>query len=344
MSDTDGAGGTDTGDAAGAALIDAALGFVFPAALRAAAVVRVADHMSDEPRPFAELAAATGTDPKALLRVLRLLATRGLFSEDDKGRFRLEPAGRPLRSDAPGSVRGGVLMLTDRTFWLPAGRMDHCLTTGESVFEDIFAEPFFDHFARDAETAAVFHDGMAAMSGVENGTIAGAYDFPETGTVVDVGGGHGGFLAAVLRANPGLHGVLYDQGHVLSGHRLADDPALTGRWATAEGDFFTDVPKGDVLVLKRILHDWQDEQCVDLLRACRRALAPGGRILVVDAVVAPDNRPHQAKDLDLLMMTSLVGRERTHEDFQQLLTEAGLTLSRVVPTSTVLSVVEATAS
>ncbi|MGA4837495.1 methyltransferase [Streptomyces sp. G45] len=331
-------------DAGGAALIEAALGFVFPAALRAAALVGVADHLAEGPRTPAELAAATETDAAALTRVLRLLATRGLFSEDEQGRFRLEAAGEALRSDVPGSVRGGVLMLTDRTFWLPAGRMDHCLRTGGSVFEDIFAQPFFDHFAQDAETAAVFHDGMAAMSSVENGPIADAYDFPETGTVVDVGGGQGGLLAAVLRARPGLTGVLYDRAHVVAGHRLGEDAALAGRWSTAEGDFFSDVPKGDVLVLKRILHDWDDEQCVRLLRACRRALAPGGRVLVVDAVIAPDNRPHQAKDLDLLMMASLVGRERTHDDFHALLAEAGLSLTRVVPTPTVLSVVEAEAA
>ncbi|WP_172381764.1 methyltransferase [Streptomyces sp. MNP-20] len=340
---TAGERGAHGGDGGGAALIDAALGFVFPAALRAAALARVADHLADGPRAPAELAAATDTDPAALTRVLRLLATRGLFGEDEQGRFRLEAAGQALRSDVPGSVRDGVLMITDRTFWLPAGRMDHCLSTGGSVFEEIFTRPFFDHFAQDAKTAAVFHDGMAAMSGVENGPIAGAYDFPKTGTVVDVGGGQGGFLAAILRAGPGLSGVLYDRAHVVAGHRLADDAALTGRWSTAEGDFFTDVPKGDIVVLKRILHDWQDEQCVRLLRACRRALAPGGRILVVDAVIAPDNRPHQAKDLDLLMMASLVGRERTHEDFRAVLTEAGLRLTRVVPTPTVLSIVEARA-
>ncbi|QDQ15879.1 methyltransferase [Streptomyces spectabilis] len=345
MGDTDTAGerAAHGGDGGGAALVDAALGFVFPAALRAAALARVADHLTEGPRAPAELAADTGTDPAALTRVLRLLATRGLFGEDEQGRFRLEAAGQALRSDVPGSVRDAILMLTDRTFWLPAGRMDHCLTTGESVFEAIFTQPFFDHFAQDAKTAAVFHDGMAAMSGVENGPIAHAYDFPRTGTVVDVGGGQGGFLAAVLRAGPGLDGVLYDRAHVLAGHRLGDDAALAGRWSTAEGDFFADVPKGDVLVLKRILHDWQDEQCVGLLRACRRALAPGGRVLVVDAVIAPDNRPHQAKDLDLLMMTSLVGRERTYEDFRALLAEAGLRLTRVVPTPTVLSVVEAQA-
>ncbi|MEI5103731.1 methyltransferase [Streptomyces sp. PmtG] len=335
---------TDGGDAGGAALIEAALGFVFPAALRAAALARVADHLSDGPRAPAELAAATATDPTALTRVLRLLATRGLFAEDEQGRFRLEAAGQTLRSDVPGSVRDGILMITDRTFWLPAGRMDQCLTTGESAFESLFATSFFDHFARDAETAAVFHVGMAAMSGVENGPIADAYAFPRTGTVVDVGGGHGGFLAAILRAGPGLSGVLYDQAHVVAGHRLGDDAALAGRWSTAEGDFFADVPKGDVIVLKRILHDWRDEQCVRLLRACRRALAPGGRILVVDAVIAPDNRPHQAKDLDLLMMASLVGRERTRADFRALLAEAGLRLNRVVPTPTVLSVVEAQAT
>ncbi|GAA0395564.1 methyltransferase [Streptomyces luteireticuli] len=322
-------------------LIDEALGFLFPAALRAAAAAGVADHLADGARTPAELAAATGTDGPSLHRVLRLLATRGVFSQEAGGRFGLTPAGDALRSDAPASARAAILMITDRTFWLPAGEMHRCLTDGTSAFEDVFGRPFFEHFARDAATAAVFHDGMAAMSDAENQPIAAAGDFPEKGTVVDVGGGHGGFLAEVLRHRPGLHGVLYDAPHVLAGHRLARDEALTDRWSVAEGDFFTEVPPGDVHLLKRILHDWRDDQCVTLLRNCRRALAPGGRILVVDAVVPEDSDPHQAKALDLLMMASLVGRERTEADFRALFGAAGLRLARIVPTPTVLDIVEA---
>lgn len=322
-------------------LIDEALGYLFPAALRAAAAVGVADHLAGGPRTVAELAAATRTDGPSLHRVLRLLATRGVLRQDADGRFGLTPAGNALRSDAPASARAAILMITDRTMWLPAGEMSRCLTDGTSAFEGIFGRPFFEHFARDATTVAVFHDGMAAMSDAENQPIAAAGEFPEKGTVVDVGGGHGGFLAEVLRDRPGLRGVLYDAPHVLAGHRLADDADLTGRWSVAEGDFFTGVPTGDVHLLKRILHDWRDDQCVALLRNCRRALAPGGRILVVDAVVPEDGGPHQAKALDLMMMASLVGRERTEADFRALFEASGLRLARIVPTSTVLDIVEA---
>ncbi|MFE6055913.1 methyltransferase [Kitasatospora sp. NPDC056446] len=324
-------------------LIDEALGFLFPAALRAAAEVGVADHLADGPRSPADLAAATGTDARNLYRVLRLLATRGIVTEDGQGRFALTEAGQSLRTDVPYSARAAVRMLTDRTMWQPAGELAHCLTEGTTAFEKLFGMPFFDHFAKDERTAAVFHVGMAAMSEPENGPIADACDLPGAGTVVDVGGGHGGLLLEVLRRNPGLDGVLYDRAHVLAGHRLDGHPEVAGRWALREGDFFASVPPGDVHLLKRITHDWDDEDCVTLLGHCRRALRPGGRVLVLDAVVPPGDTPHQSKDLDLMMMASLTGRERTEADFAELFERAGLRLSRVLPTTTVLSVVEAVA-
>ncbi|MEV8452464.1 methyltransferase [Streptomyces sp. NPDC052095] len=323
-----------------ARLIDESLGFLFPAALRAAAAVGVADHMTDSGRSVEHLAAATGTDARNLGRVLRLLATRGVVEETDEGRFRLTGTGRALRSDAPHSARDAVLMLTDPSMWRPAGEMDRCLTDGGPAFTRIFEAPFFDHFARDAETAAVFHAGMAAMSDPENGPVAGAYDFPPDGTVVDVGGGHGGLLAEVLRRRPGLRGILHDQEHVLAGHRLGHQD-ITGRWSLSRGDFFSSVPAGDLYLLKRILHDWDDDESAAILRNCRHSLAPGGRVLVIDAVVPPGNLPHQSKTMDLMMMASLTGRERTAEDFARLFTAAGLRLHRIVPTPTVLSVVEA---
>ncbi|GAB7184018.1 hypothetical protein ATKI12_3849 [Kitasatospora sp. Ki12] len=325
-------------------LVDEALGFLFPAALRAAADTGVADHLADGPRTPAELAAATGTDARNLHRVLRLLATRGVVTEDGRGRFALAEAGQALRGDAPYSARAAVLMLTDPTMWRPAGELTHCLTEGTTAFENLFGMPFFDHFAKDERTAAVFHVGMAAMSDPENALIAAACELPASGTVVDIGGGHGGLLLEVLRRNPGLEGVLYDRAHVLAGHRLAAHQEIAGRWTPREGDFFASVPDGDVHLLKRITHDWDDDGCVTLLGHCRRALRPGGRVLVLDAVVPAGNAPHQSKALDLMMMASLTGRERTEGDFADLFARAGLRLSRVVPTPTVLSVVEAVAA
>ncbi|MEU9339188.1 methyltransferase [Streptomyces sp. NPDC048290] len=331
-----------------ALIVAQALEFLYPAALRAAADIGVADHLADGPRTPAELAAVTGTDEHNLHRVLRLLATRGLFEQDSGGRFSLTPDGDALRSGAPVSARAAVLMLTDPTMWRPAGEMTRCLTDGGSAFDAIFGTDFFTYFARDAPTTAVFHTGMASLSDAENGPIARSWNFPDNATVVDVGGGYGGLLRHVLATGPALHGILHDQGHVLAGHSLATpvpdgaDPA--GRWRTSEGDFFHSVPAGDILMLKRILHDWDDDQCVTILRNCRAALAPGGRVLVIDAVVPDGDTPHQAKTLDLMMMASLTGRERTEADFVRLLAAAGLRLDQVVPTPAVLSIVVAAAS
>lgn len=325
-------------------LIDEALGFLHPAALRAAAETGVADHLADGPRTPAQLAVATGVDERGLYRVLRLLATRGIVEEDTRGAFTLTEAGQALRSDVPGSARSAVQMITDRSMWQPAGELASCLTGQLPAFDVMFGMPFFEHFARDERTAAVFHVGMAAMSDPENAVIAAAYDFPVTGTVVDVGGGHGGLLQETLRQNPGLEGVLYDRAHVLAGHRLAGDPEIAGRWTLADGDFFTGVPDGDVIMMKRITHDWYDDDCVTLLTHCRRALREGGRVLVLDAVVPPGNAPHQSKTLDIMMMASLGGRERTASDFAALFEAAGLKLARVIPTDSVLSVVEAVAA
>jgi len=324
-------------------LVDRSLDYLYSAALRAAAASGVADEMSDTATPLDILAAATDTEPGALYRVLRLLATRGLVEEDECGCFRLMSLGRSLRTDDPFSVRSAVLMLTAPAFWYPTVDLAQCLDTGGSSFEEKFGMPFFDYFSRDADTSAIFHEGMAAMSAVENGPIAATYRFPESGTVVDVGGGHGGFLAAVIRANPGLCGVLFERPHVLSGHQLGV-PELAGRWNTIEGDFFAFAPAGDIYLLKRILHDWDDANCVTILRHCRAALSPAGRVLVVDAVIPKDNKPHQGKGMDLLMMASLTGRERTRQEFAALFQRARLKLVRVISTRTALSIIEAAAA
>jgi SAM-dependent methyltransferase len=321
-------------------LVDQALGYVFPAALRAVSVIGVADRLADGPLPVAELAERVGVDEGNLLRVLRVLATRGVFEELADGRFGLTELGQPLRSDAPLPAGPAILMLTDRSLWLPTGELERCLQQGGPIFDELFGMSFFEYFAQEERTATAFHNGMAAFSDQENEPIAAAYDFPEAGIVVDVGGGQGGFLAEVLRRRPGLQGVLFDAPHVVTTHRL-DVKETEGRWEVVPGDFFTEAPTADIHMLKRILHDWDDERCVAILRTCRRALAPGGRILVIDAVIPRGNDPHQAKALDVMLMAAFPGRERTQADFERLFAAAGLRMSRIVPTGTVVSYVEA---
>ncbi|MET9295404.1 methyltransferase [Streptomyces sp. NPDC003077] len=322
-------------------ITELSLGFLQSAALATVARLDVADHLADGPRTPEQLAATLKVSADHLGRVLRLLATRGVFREDDEGAFHLTPAADLLRTDSPDSLRDGVLMLQSDLFWTPALRMGDTVRAGATVFDEIHGMPFFDYLARNPEAGEAFDTGMASYSRTENDAIAGAYAFPDAGTVVDVGGGHGGLLCQVLLRNPGLSGILYDQEGVLPGHVL-DRPELAGRWELQPGDFFASVPAGaDIYLVKRILHDWSDEESVRILKNCRSGMTENSRLLVIDAVIPPGNTPHTGKLLDVLMMTSLNGRERTEADFRELVATAGLKVTGVHPTPSTLSIVEA---
>lgn len=274
--------------------------------------------------------------------MLRLLASRGVFREEENGRFGLTPPAEFLRTDAPLSLRHGVLMLTHETFWRPAGEVVESVR-GNPAFKKIFGMPFFDYWAEQGASAEDFHVGMSSMLEVENEFLARSYDFPDGATVVDVAGGFGGLLLRLLKRNPTLHGILYDRPHVLERHRLGELGA-NNRWELISGDFFESSPPGDIYVLKYIMHDWPDEQAVRILRNCREAMAPGGRVLVMDPVIPQENTPHTGKMLDILCMTIYEGgRERTEEELRQLLAGADLRLTRVIDTGCYISIVEAVA-
>lgn len=325
-------------------VLDLARGFVYPAALRAAALLGVADHLADGPRTPAELAAATGSHAQFLHRTLRLLAARGVFREDAEGRIHLTPEADALRTDSPSSVRAAVLMFTEKPHWLSAGELATSIRQGKPSFDHIFGAPLFDYLAGDEEIGTVFHNGMRSVSESAVQLIVDNYDFPASGTMIDVGGGQGGFLLRALRENPGLRGVLFDQEHVVAGNWLTELEA-DHRWELATGDFFTEVPAGgDIYALKHVLHDWTDEECVRILRNCRQAMAPDGRVLVVEWVVPEGDEPDTSKTLDIFMMILLNGRERTEAEFRKLFTDAGLLLTRVISMGSSLSILECAAS
>ncbi|MET9359525.1 methyltransferase [Streptomyces sp. NPDC006632] len=318
-------------------------GHIHSAAVRAVAEHRIADRLADGPRTAERLAADSGLHADTLRRVLRLLAVHGLFTQDAEGAFGLTEAGQALRTDVRGSQRTAALLLTDEMFRRAADGIPDAVRTGRTPFEAAYHVSFFDHLAASPEQRALFDSGMASMSGRTDDLIVESYPFPADGTVVDVGGGRGSFLHAVLRREPALNGVLFDLPDTVSDHEL-DTEEVKGRWSVRGGDFFSGVPEGgDLYLLKRILHDWSDEECLRILAAVRGAMAPGKRLLVVDSVLPDNGEAHPAVELDIIMMMLVTGRERTAGEFEDLLSRCGFRLNRVLPTPSLPSILEAEA-
>jgi len=324
-------------------LFGEAMGYTYAAALRAAAATGVADHMADEPRGVAGLAADVGCDAAGLRRVLRMLAARGIVAEEGADRFRLTAAGGALRSDAPRSARAGVLMLTDEMFWKTTHVVAETIRTRAPTFASIFGCTLAEYFDSDPAKEALFYEGMEAVSGAENHLVARACELPGSGTVADIGGRYGAFLCAVLEINPSLHGVLFDKPDEVVKHRLTA-AGVAGRVEIVAGDFFVAVPPADVYLLKRIIHNWDDEQSVRILENCRRAMRGGGRVLVIDAIPPAVPGPHDSKTMDFMMLGALTGGERTAAELEPVVARAGLRLCRVVPTCTPMSVAVAEAA
>lgn len=317
------------------------LGFLYPAALRVAVRLKVADVLAAGPMTVEQLAEATGSHAGHLRRVLRYLATRKVFREDEAGLFHLTAVAGFLRVDSPVPIRSMILLLTDPAiYWEPTGRLEDTVRNGTTVFNEINGMALFDYLAANQDSGSVFHTGIADLSIIEQGGIADAFDFPEAGTIVDVGGGPGGMLHTILTRNPGLRGILFEQESVLGQLRL-DDPAIAGRWDTVAGDFFSDVPPpGDIYLLKRVLHDWSDADSLRILKTCRAAMRDDARLLVIDAVIPLGNDPHPSKLYDVAMMTNFDGKERTAAEFDELFAAAGLKALRIIPTPGTVSVIE----
>jgi O-methyltransferase domain len=331
----------ETGTSERIAVVSMALGYVLGQALHAAAALGIADLLAAGPRTIDDLAQVTDAHGPSLYRVLRTLASAGVFVEKEPGHFAQTSLSETLRADVPGSIRTAVIWINDPMHYRSCGETLRSVTTGQPAFDDVFGLPYFDYLAAHPDAARVWDAGMACFSGLENEAIAHAYAFPPGAQVADIGGGQGGFLAEVLETDPSLRGLLYDLPEVVADPRLLAATGLLERCETVGGDFFEFLPPGaDCYVFKRVLHDWDDETCVDLLRRCRQVLPATGRLLVIDAVIPPGNDPHPAKIVDLIMLTALAGRERTEAEFGGLLAAAGFKLTRVIPTHSMLSIVE----
>ncbi len=313
-------------------------------ALWAAACLGIADRLAAGPQSREALAAATATLPGPLYRVLRALASVGIFAEQPDGRFANTPESELLRSDVPGSVRDYVIFAGQPWHIAAYGEILHCLRTGRPSADRVLGKPIWEFFAADAEAGRMFNAAMTGIVADVAAAVRDAYDFAGLGTLVDVGGGHGMLVGTVVAANPGLRGVLFDQPHVVEGAGpTLDRLGVRARVTIVGGDFFRELPPGDAYVMSHIIHDWDDERATAILRTVRRAAAPGTRLLLVETVVPPGNTPAFGKLLDLEMLALPGGVERTELEYRALVQAAGFRLQHVFPTRSFAHIIEAVA-
>lgn len=320
-------------------------GYQVSQAIHVAATLGIADLLAAGSRSADELAAETDTHAPSLYRLLRALASVGVFYEGDERRFSLTEIGERLRSDAPASQRGWAAFIGRPYQFATWSNMLHSIRTGENAFRHVHGTGAWEWRAEHPEESAIFDAAMTSVTGRTNASVLDAYDFGSFGTVVDVGGSRGVLLAALLTRFPEMQGVLFDLPHVVAGaDEVLARAGVADRCRVVGGSFFDDaLPEGgDAYVLKAIVHDWDDEPSIAILRACRRAMRPDAKLLVLERILAPPNEGADAKFSDLNMLVSLSGRERTEEEFEALLAAAGFRLDRVVRSESHVAVIEGT--
>jgi O-methyltransferase domain/Dimerisation domain len=306
-----------------------------------AAKLGIADLLKDGPVSSDDLAKKTKTHPPALYRLLRGLASLGVFAEEGERRFALTPAAALLRDDIPGSQRAMAIMMGEEHYksW---GELVSSVQTGKPAFEMIFGKPVFEFLSERPEQAAIFDRAMVGVHGRETSAVLDAYDFSAFSSIADIGGGNGSTLSGILERHPALHGTLFDLPGVIGRARQNVEKAgLSNRLHLVAGDFFESVPSGaDAYFLRHIIHDWEDEKALRILENVRRAMGEEGRVLVVESVIPPGNDPCFGKLLDLTMLVIPGGQERTEDEYHTLFGKAGFRLSRIVPTQAEVSVIE----
>jgi hypothetical protein len=316
--------------------------FLTVQALYVAAALGIADRLADGPKAVDDLAAATSAHRPALYRLLRMLAGAGVFREEADGQFALTALGGTLRSEGPNSVRDWALYVGAPEMWEVWGGLRASVMTGEPAFVHMHGMPLWEYLASHPEIGTPFDRWMSRQSDQHNAAIVASYDFAPFRAVADIGGGQGSTLAAILRANPSLRGILLDLPRVVARPAPLEAAGVMDRCAVIGGDMLQGVPGGaDAYLVKRVLMDWGDEQAAEIVRNCAGAMRDGGKVLVVEMVLPPGNEPSPSKAFDLLMLLVHPGaRIRTEAEFRDLFAAAGLRLTRIIPTASPNSIIE----
>lgn len=324
----------DQGRKTRAQLFDLINGYRVTQAINVAARLGVADALQDGPRTAAELATKLGVAARPLHRLLRALASEGLFREDAEQRFELTPLAELLRGDVSGSLRHWAIAQGSQWMWRAWANLEYSIRTGKTAFADVYGEEFFDYCATHREVESEFDAGQTCTAEGVAKAILDAYDFRPFRKIVDVGGGTGRLLNAVLKQNPDAEGILMDRPTVVKNAVL--DPQLGPRVSVLGGDFFESVPAdGDCYLMRRIIHDWDDDCSLRILNNIKRVMRPGAKIVLVEFVLAAGNEKSIAKFIDVNLMVLFGGQERSEAEFAQLFRRAGFRLSRLNPTTAI---------
>jgi hypothetical protein len=325
-------------------VMQAGTGYILSSALQVATTLEIAEKLASGPKTAAQLAPLSGVLEDPLYRVLRVLASVGIFREIEGKQFVNTPASEMLRKNTPGTMYSMARWMSEPMHFRVYADIMHSMTTGQPAFQKTTGKPVFEYMPNDPEMAELFNDAMTTFSQAIVPGALKAYDFSGIDVLVDVAGGHGGVLLTVLKQYPKMRGILMDLDHVIAGARPKIASAgLSGRCEAVAGDFFKAVPQGDAYIMKHIIHDWDDERASMILRNIRTALGhkSDGRVILLESVIRPGNEPDLGKLVDLEMLAYPGGRERTAEEYRQLFARSGFNLTRIVPTESPLSVVEA---
>ncbi len=326
-----------------AALMQMAQGFWAAKALQAAAQLEIADLLEEKPKTAQELSKASGVDSNSLYRLLRALASRGIFKEISNDRFENTPLSEAIRTNVPGSVRDYAIFAPhDGNVWAWTKFMD-VVRTGKSSFTDVNGCGYWEYFQKHPEISERYNKAMTAKTSQVISALLKSYDFSQFKSLIDVGGGLGTILVSILNSNPQMRGCLYDQSSVIHAAKsFLEAQGVINLCKLISGDFFESVPEGyDAYLMKNVLHDWEDKQALTILKNCHASIPKHGKLLILEAVLGKDNTCHPGKWMDLHMMVAEGGRERTEQEFRNLLQASDFELKKVIALPAAVAVIEA---
>jgi hypothetical protein len=301
----------------------------------------IADILADGQKHVDQISHEADAHSPSLYRVMRTLSSLGIFNETQPRTFANTPLSEVLRADVPGSMRNSMIFMGEPWHFNVWGNMLHSARTGGTAWKETYGEEVFDWIAKQPEASEIFNGCMSELSAGAAPAIVDGYDFSGIDTLADIAGGHGYLLSQILKANPNMKGILFDMEHVISGAaEMLRSFGVEDRVETVSGDFFAEVPAADAYIMKHIIHDWDDERSIKILKTIHQAMKGDGKVLLAEMVIPEGNEPHPGKMLDLEMLTSPGGLERTADEYARLFEQSGFKLNRIVPTKSPFSVIE----